>query len=206
MPKLWCPLGSRCSTAASAAASMRLIITGVANTAILPEPTNGAVCSGPTTISAVPVRPGTIRSKKVRAPSGEGIRLYSANSRHRAKRLPSCAMMAMQHPKGLKHVSLCAFGGCFDRVDAGGAMFRGRCEAENGNLQIRRGRPETARRGARCFHQEVYGESERSARAGLRRRRRAQAAIAHDPEKWMPVFGKDRSQTSMIKGNGTMPF
>src|SRR6186713_1540776 len=58
MPRLWCPGGSKCSTAASAAASMTLIITGVANTAMRPEPTRGAVCSGPTTISAVPVRPG----------------------------------------------------------------------------------------------------------------------------------------------------
>ena len=33
--------GNRCSTAASAAASIRLIITGVARTAIRPEPTNG---------------------------------------------------------------------------------------------------------------------------------------------------------------------
>ena len=41
-----------------AAASMRLISTGVARTAIRPEPTRGAVCSGPTIKLAVPLRPG----------------------------------------------------------------------------------------------------------------------------------------------------
>src|SRR5689334_21089819 len=91
MPRLWCPDGSRCSTAASAAASIRLIITGVARTAIRPDPTKGAVCSGPTTISAVPVRPGTIRSNKLRTVLGEVIRLYSVNPLDRAKRLlPLC--------------------------------------------------------------------------------------------------------------------
>ena len=49
--------GKRCSIAARAAASITLIMTGVASTAIRPEPTNGAVCSGPTTISEWPVRP-----------------------------------------------------------------------------------------------------------------------------------------------------
>jgi hypothetical protein len=35
-------------------------MTGVASTAMRPDPTNGAVCSGATTISAVPVRPGVM--------------------------------------------------------------------------------------------------------------------------------------------------
>src|SRR5262245_18586093 len=43
---------------ASAAASIRLIITGVASTAIAPDPTRGAVCSGATVSSAAPARPG----------------------------------------------------------------------------------------------------------------------------------------------------
>lgn len=55
--------GRRCSIAANAAASITLIMTGVASTAIRPEPTKGAVCSGPTTSSAVPVRPGLIRAR-----------------------------------------------------------------------------------------------------------------------------------------------
>src|SRR6266849_2406119 len=37
---------------------MRLIITGVASTCTLPLPMRGAVCSAPTTSSALPVRPG----------------------------------------------------------------------------------------------------------------------------------------------------
>ena len=47
----------RCSTAFSAAASMTLIITGVGSTAMRPEPTKEAVCSGLTKSCAVPVRP-----------------------------------------------------------------------------------------------------------------------------------------------------
>jgi len=46
---------------------MTLIMTGVASTAIRPDPTKGAVCSGPTTISAVPVSPGTIWPRTVLA-------------------------------------------------------------------------------------------------------------------------------------------
>ena len=169
------PTGSRCSTAASAAASIRFIITGVASTAIRPDPTKGAVCSGPTTISAVPVRPGAIRSRNARTLLGEDIRLYSVNSGERAKRLRRCAIMAMEQPRGLKHVPLRAFGGRSGRIRLSGAMFCGRCEAENGNVQIRRGRPATARRGAQRFPQKMYGESERSARPGFWRGPRAQA-------------------------------
>ncbi len=44
--------------AASAAASMRLIITGVASTRTLPLPMLGAVCSSPTVSSALPLSPG----------------------------------------------------------------------------------------------------------------------------------------------------
>ena len=44
VPRLWWPGGSKCSTAASAAASIRLIITGVASTLTRPEPIRGAVC------------------------------------------------------------------------------------------------------------------------------------------------------------------
>jgi hypothetical protein len=40
-----------------------LIITGVASTAMRPEPTNGAVCSGATTMSAEPVRPMRMRER-----------------------------------------------------------------------------------------------------------------------------------------------
>ncbi len=40
------------------AASIRLIITGVASTGTRPEPMLGAVCSSPTMSSAVPVRAG----------------------------------------------------------------------------------------------------------------------------------------------------
>jgi hypothetical protein len=47
-------LGSDCSTAASAAASIRLIITGVASTRMRPLPMRGAVCCSPTTSSALP--------------------------------------------------------------------------------------------------------------------------------------------------------
>src|SRR6185503_4131286 len=50
-------------TAARAAASMTLIMTGVASTAIRPEPTNGAVLSGVTMISAWPVRPAVTRER-----------------------------------------------------------------------------------------------------------------------------------------------
>src|SRR5215213_1562410 len=48
----------RFSAAARAAASIRLIITGVASTRTRPEPMRGAVCSSPTTSSAWPSRPG----------------------------------------------------------------------------------------------------------------------------------------------------
>src|SRR6478672_12200073 len=57
IPRLWCPSGSRCSTAASAAASIRLIMTGVASTGTRPLPMRGAVCSGPTSRSADPFIP-----------------------------------------------------------------------------------------------------------------------------------------------------
>ena len=60
----------------SEAASMTLIITGVASTAMRPEPTNGAVCSGPTTISAVPVRPGVMRDRTELTRTGEAMALY----------------------------------------------------------------------------------------------------------------------------------
>ena len=49
--------GKKVSIALSAAALMMLIITGVASTAIRPEPTKGAVCSAPTSSCAVPMRP-----------------------------------------------------------------------------------------------------------------------------------------------------
>src|SRR6266540_1370895 len=65
VPRLWWPAGSRCSTAASAAASMRLIITGVASTCTLPLPMRGAVCSAPTTSPASPVRPGLTRASSM---------------------------------------------------------------------------------------------------------------------------------------------
>ena len=75
--------GKRCSIAASAAASITLIITGVASTAIRPEPTKGAVCSGPTTIAEEPVRPGLIRARTSLIRGGEVMPpLYSANLRH----------------------------------------------------------------------------------------------------------------------------
>ena len=45
VPRLWWPAGMRFSTASSAAASIRLIITGVASTWTRPEPMRGAVCS-----------------------------------------------------------------------------------------------------------------------------------------------------------------
>src|SRR5882757_2448327 len=48
----------RFSQASRAAASIRLIITGVASTRTRPEPMRGAVCSSPTTSSAWPSRPG----------------------------------------------------------------------------------------------------------------------------------------------------
>src|SRR6202046_4974423 len=84
MPRLWCPGGNRLSIAASAAASNRLIITGVASTSIRPEPTKGAVCSCPTTISVVPARPGLIWARMglilAGAPAGGGFVIppYSA--------------------------------------------------------------------------------------------------------------------------------
>ncbi len=74
--------GKRCSTAANAAASITLIITGVANTAIRPDPTNGAVCSGPTTISAEPESPGLIRARTELMRGGVAMPPYSANLRH----------------------------------------------------------------------------------------------------------------------------
>src|SRR5262245_14534019 len=46
---------------------MRLIITGVASTAMRPEPTRGAVCSGATTSSAAPVSPGWMASRLIMA-------------------------------------------------------------------------------------------------------------------------------------------
>jgi hypothetical protein len=51
---------------------MMLIMTGVASTAIRPEPTNGAVCSGATTSSDVPRSPGAIwaRTGLIRALEG----------------------------------------------------------------------------------------------------------------------------------------
>src|SRR5215469_12777000 len=98
---------------------MRLIITGVAKTAIRPEPTKGAVCSGPTTISAVPVRPGTIRSRSAGPLRGEDIWLYSVNSADRAKRLVWYHGDATA--RGFEHVSLRASGSRPDRVRAGGA-------------------------------------------------------------------------------------
>ena len=58
VPRLCDPGGSRCSIAASAAASKRLIITGVARTCTRPLPTRGAVCSSPTRSSAMPLRAG----------------------------------------------------------------------------------------------------------------------------------------------------
>ena len=60
----------------------QLIITGVARTAIRPEPTNGAVCSGPTTISAVPARPGVTRARTELTRAGLSCLPYSVNSRH----------------------------------------------------------------------------------------------------------------------------
>src|SRR5258708_7739942 len=44
---------------------MRLIITGVASTWTLPLPMRGAVCSAPTTSSAVPLRPGLTRASSM---------------------------------------------------------------------------------------------------------------------------------------------
>src|SRR5579859_6792583 len=89
---------------------------------------------------------------------------------------------------GFTHVSLRAFGGRSDRLRLSGAVFCGRCEAENGNVQIRRGRPETARRGAQRLPQEVHGESGRSARPKACRSGRRAQAMKRDPEKGMPVF------------------
>src|SRR5262249_29713500 len=57
MPRLWWPSGSSASTQSSAAASIRLIITGVASTRTRPLPTRGAVCASATTSSARPSRP-----------------------------------------------------------------------------------------------------------------------------------------------------
>ena len=52
------------------AASIRLIITGVASTAMRPEPTNGAVWSGVTTSLGVPVRPGVMRVRSIMVIAG----------------------------------------------------------------------------------------------------------------------------------------
>src|SRR5262249_60687207 len=69
MPRLWCPGASRRSIAASAAASMTLIITGVASTGMRPLPTRAVVCSGPTTTSAVPLAPTVTRDRSTFRPS-----------------------------------------------------------------------------------------------------------------------------------------
>ena len=77
--------------------------------------------------------------------------------------------------------------GCFsDSALGGGAVFCCRCEAENGDVQIRRGRPAAPRRGAQRLSQEVHGKQGRSARSGIGGGCRAEA-MKHDPEKWLPV-------------------
>src|SRR5690606_6340757 len=57
VPRLWCPGARKRSAAASAAASIRFTMTGVASTCTLPLPTCGAVCASATPRSAEPVRP-----------------------------------------------------------------------------------------------------------------------------------------------------
>ena len=70
------PPGSRCSTAASAAASIRLIITGVASTGTSPLPMLGAECSTPTRRSTDPVIPvlSAVRSRVMRCLAGRQLR------------------------------------------------------------------------------------------------------------------------------------
>jgi hypothetical protein len=58
MPKLWYPAGIKFSAASKAAASIRLIITGVASTWTRPLPMRGAVWFSATTSSEWPSRPG----------------------------------------------------------------------------------------------------------------------------------------------------
>src|SRR5262249_22288495 len=129
---------------------------------------------------------------------GGPFSLYSVNSPDRAKRLPPLCYhgqatghemgqetgqeTAWEAASGFRHVSLRAGGGRSVCLGLGGALFCRRCETENGDVQIRRGRPETAGRSARCLSQEVHGEPQRSARPGVGRGCRTKT-MKHDLEK-----------------------
>jgi hypothetical protein len=121
-----------------------------------------------------------------------GLRFCSGRRRFDSHERPRLGdYRALLKTRGIQHVSLRVSGCRSDCVLAGGAVFCSRCEAENGDLQVRCGPTATARRGARCFPQEMHGGSGRSARPGAcRSRHRAQAIARKHREKRAPIIGE----------------
>jgi hypothetical protein len=89
-----------------------------------------------------------------------------------------------------------------------GAVFCSRCEAENGDLHVRCGPAATARRGARCFSQEMHGGSGRPARpsGSCRNRHRAQAiARKSQPIRERIFASQSLLDPGVLKGANTWP-
>src|ERR1700683_5433076 len=136
---------------------MRLIITGVASTAIRPEPTNGAVCSGPTMISVVPVRPGVIRATVGLIGAGEGMREKPAGSFRESCHNPPGSVLS-PCLEVLRPVSACQHGR---------PAFRKRHEMLEYRSSSEEARDATIRPGnQRMFRSSAHGFAERDSPGG----------------------------------------